>query len=140
MNPQQEQYIKLVSVLNYILAAIFALFGCFPFVHVMIGLLALTGKLKDDSGREMPAFFGWLFVLMPGCFILCAWIMAALAILAGRRLGQRRSYQYCFVVACIECLFMPLGTLLGVFTLILLLKPEVKAAFDANLESSSPAV
>jgi hypothetical protein len=58
------------------------------------------------------------------------WTCGALFAWAGRRLGQRRSYTFCFIVACILCLFMPLGTVLGVFTILLLVQPRVKATFD----------
>ena len=37
---------------------------------------------------------------------------------------------FVFVVACCECLFMPFGTLLGVFTIVLLSREPVKSAFD----------
>jgi hypothetical protein len=37
---------------------------------------------------------------------------------------------FVFVVACCECLFMPFGTILGVFTIILLSRESVKSAFD----------
>ena len=35
-------------------------------------------------------------------------------------------------VGGIETIFMPFGTVLGVFTIVLLNKPEIKALFDAN--------
>jgi hypothetical protein len=38
-------------------------------------------------------------------------------------------------MAAIACLFMPLGTILGVFTIIVLIRPNVKALF----EQSAPA-
>jgi hypothetical protein len=38
----------------------------------------------------------------------------------------------CFVVAAIECIFMPFGTVLGVFTIIVLSRPSVKALFQSE--------
>ena len=35
-----------------------------------------------------------------------------------------------YVVAGIECIFMPFGTVLGVLTLLVLMRPSVKALFD----------
>jgi disulfide bond formation protein DsbB len=49
---------------------------------------------------------------------------------AGRCLAQRRRYLLCMVVAGIACIFMPFGTALGVFTLVVLSRPAVKAAFE----------
>jgi hypothetical protein len=35
-------------------------------------------------------------------------------------------------MAAVECLFMPFGTVLAVFTLVVLLRPAVKQLFEAN--------
>jgi len=39
------------------------------------------------------------------------------------------------VMACVECLFIPFGTILGVFTIIVLLRESVKALFAATQTS-----
>ena len=41
----------------------------------------------------------------------------------------------CMIVAGLSCMMMPFGTVLGVFTLLVLLKPQVKALFDAPATS-----
>ena len=41
----------------------------------------------------------------------------------------QRRYLLCMIVAGLACLFTPIGTILGVFTLVVLLRPQVKAAF-----------
>jgi hypothetical protein len=41
-----------------------------------------------------------------------------------------------FVIACIECLFMPFGTILGVFTLIVLSRESVKKLFLSDPAST----
>ena len=62
--------------------------------------------------------------------ILGGWTLAIAIFLAGRFLTRRAHYMYCFVVAAIECLLMPFGTILGVFTIIVLVRPSVKALFQ----------
>ena len=52
--------------------------------------------------------------------------------MAGRNIARHRSYTYCFVVSCIICLFMPLGTILGVFSIIVLLRDSVKGIFNGQ--------
>ena len=62
--------------------------------------------------------------------LACGWTAAVLLAWSGRCLAQRRRYIFCMVMAAIACLFVPLGTVLGVFTIVVLAKPEVKATFD----------
>ena len=49
--------------------------------------------------------------------------------IAGRSLAKRCHYWFAFVVACLECLFVPFGTILGVFTLIVLSRNSAKELF-----------
>jgi hypothetical protein len=52
-------------------------------------------------------------------------------ILAGRFLAQRVYYTFCFVVAALECIFVPFGTILGVFTIVVLQRSTVKEMFTS---------
>ncbi len=40
--------------------------------------------------------------------------------------------MFCLIVAGIECLLMPYGTVLGVFTIMVLMRESVKERFGAN--------
>jgi hypothetical protein len=49
--------------------------------------------------------------------------------LAGRFLARRRHHTFCMVIAAVACTFMPLGTVLGVFSLIVLSRESVRESF-----------
>jgi len=59
-------------------------------------------------------------------------VIGILLFKTGRNLSNRQSYTFCFVVACISCLLMPLGTILGVFTIVTLSRESVKAIFSGQ--------
>jgi hypothetical protein len=84
-------------------------------------------------GRDAPPpAMGLLLIFLGGTFILLGWTVATLLLVAGQRLRKRRSYNFCFVVAAISCAFAPMGTVLGVFTIIVLSRPTVKAIFASR--------
>lgn len=83
---------------------------------------------------------GVLFVAIPSVIILCGFALSTAIVMAGRRLAACRSHQFCLVVAGIECLFTPFGTVLGVFTLLTLLKPEARACFGLAQNHSTPGI
>jgi hypothetical protein len=56
--------------------------------------------------------------------------MAICIFIAGRSLGFRKRYSFALVIACIECLFVPFGTILGVFTIVALSRESVRALFS----------
>jgi hypothetical protein len=64
--------------------------------------------------------------------------MAICILIAGRSLGLRKRYSFALVIACIECLFVPFGTILGVFTIVALSRESVKALFFAP-KTTGPA-
>ena len=81
------------------------------------------------SPNNPPAWLGLMFVILGGTIILLGWTMAVLSFLAARNLKRRRRHLFCLVVAGINCLWMPFGTVLGVFTIIVINRPAVKASF-----------
>jgi hypothetical protein len=62
--------------------------------------------------------------------VLFGWTLAALLVAAGRSIARRKRHLFCLIVAGMACLMMPFGTVLGVFTLITLNRPSVKAKFN----------
>ena len=59
--------------------------------------------------------------------------MATMLVFAGRAIAARTRSVLIIVSACIMCLWVPFGTVLGVFTLVLMQRPAVKALFDPAL-------
>jgi len=61
---------------------------------------------------------------------LCHYIQGGLTAYAGRCLKAKRNYIFILVIAALNCTFvMRLGTILGVFTFVVLMRPTVKALF-----------
>lgn len=124
------QHLKLLSIFHYIVGGITAIFSCMFIIHVGMGIAMLTGAFNGQN--PPPISFAWLFILFPGIIMLCGWALSICMIIAGRRLTQQRSRLYCLIIAGLECMLMPLGTVLGVFTIVVLMKDSVKERFSAN--------
>jgi len=124
---QDEQYLKLLSVFHYVVGGLVAFFACIPLIHLTIGIAMLVGAIDNA-----PALVGLIFVLMAMLFITVGWTLAICIVIAGRCLAKRKHYMFCLVIAAITCTFMPFGTVLGVFTIIVLMRPSVKELFTAN--------
>ncbi len=127
---QDEEHLKLLSTFHYVLGGVTALFSLFPVIHLVVGLFFILAPEKMSShGEPPPAFFGWVFVIGAGVAILGGLTLAVLIAVSGRFLSRRVRRVFCIVVAGLECLFMPLGTILGVFTIIVLMRPSVNKLF-----------
>lgn len=127
---RDEEHLRLLTIFHFVCAAMAALFACIPIFHLVFGLVMLLapdvfGPAKDQP----PRFIGLFLVAFASAFILAGWTFAALLAWAGRCLSRRKNYLFCLVMAGVACLLMPFGTVLGVFTIIVLTRPSVKELF-----------
>src|SRR5262245_43414538 len=74
-----------------------------------------------------------------GAAVLCGWAFAALIFVAGLLLVARIRHTFCIVVAALCCAFFPLGTALGVLTILGLMRPTVKAMFQQQAAPGAPS-
>ena len=119
--------LRLLSVFHYVVAGLTAIFSLFAAPHLVLGVLLAPGRLEGQE--EGVEFFGWFFALLAGVFILWGWTFAACLVASGRFLQARRRYLFCLVTAAVSCTFVPLGTILGVFTIVVLMRDSVKQLF-----------
>ncbi len=127
------EHLRLLSIFHYIVAGLIALNACFGAVYVVVGLVMVftRGNVAPFAGMP-PQLLGWFLVAM-GVFALAVGLTAAtLLALTGRFLSQHRRHTFCTVVAAIECLHMPFGTILGVFTLVVLMREAVRVLFSTG--------
>jgi hypothetical protein len=122
--------LRLLSIFHYVLAGLSALFGLLPLIYVGLGALILSGALDGKHGDAPPAFLGWIVIAFGLFALLLAALYVAGLVVAGRSLARRRNWLFCMIMAAISCAFAPLGTALGVFTIIVLSRGETKALFQ----------
>jgi uncharacterized protein YggT (Ycf19 family) len=86
-----------------------------------------------NNQQQPPAVLGWIFAMLCALFFFTGLVIAICILIAGRSLARQRRYWFAFIVACIERLFIPFGTILGVFTIIVLSREPVKALFSPRI-------
>jgi len=129
---EDKRNIRLLAIFHYVMGGLTGLFACMPLIHLFIGIAVLKeGLSKNPSGGPSPELVGWIFIIVAVLLILAGWTLAVLMIIAGRKLSKFKSRTFCLVIGAIECALIPIGTILGVFTLILLTKDSVKDLFTS---------
>ena len=136
---QDEEHLRLLTVFHYVVGGLAALFSCFALMYVGFGCLMLYAPAQGQ-GEPPPAVMGWIFIAFGGVLFLIGEVMAGCIVLAGRYIRQRKHYWFTFVTACVQCVFMPFGTILGVFTVIVLSHRSVRETFGIAPSASAPTV
>lgn len=138
---QDDQHLQLLSIFHYVVGGLIALFALFPVIHLAMGLGMATGAFpaEDPEDAEALRLVGGFFTCFAGGLILGGLALAGCVVATGLFLARRVRYTFCQVVAGVECIFMPFGTVLGVFTLVVLMRPTVRTKFGVPLPPPPPA-
>jgi hypothetical protein len=128
---RDEEHLKILSICHYVYAGVLALFSFLPLFYAGLGLVFvnLPPPRALRPGEPNPAMFGYIFVGLGLFGAVLVWSLAACVVAAGRFLSAGRNRVFCIVVAGFSCLHMPFGTVLGVFTLIVLSRRSVADYF-----------
>ena len=130
---RDREHLKILAIMYYIFGGLNALGGCAGLFYVVIGIvMAANPNAFTENGNEPPPpeWLGGMMIGLGGCIVLVAAAYGALLIYTGHCLATQRHRVFCMVMAVISCLSIPLGTVLGIFTLIVLARPSVAAMFE----------
>lgn len=134
---EDNEHLKLLSIFHYVVGGMGCLFACMPLIHMGLGFMFIIApeQLTQNGGESPPEFIGWLFFLMGLVFFLVGQSVAMAIIISGRFIATRKNHLYSFVIGCIECAFFPFGTVLGVFTIMVLSRESVKEIYSTQKKS-----
>jgi len=92
---------------------------------------------RHQPPPEFPVAFGLIFICVGVLGLLIGFTYALAQVLAGRFIAKRKRRTFCMIVAGLNCLNIPMGLILGVFTIIVLVRPSVKLLFEQNADQDA---
>jgi putative copper export protein len=111
----------------YIIKGVFTLlFSLLPLIYISIASFVFNNaELPEDQ-----AHLGTMLMMTLGIVVfLFLLALGILTLLTAKYLGEKRNYDFIFVMAIVNCLTGILGIILGIFTILELNKPHVKRLF-----------
>ena len=148
--------LRLLSLAYYLSGAIGAAFVSFLLIHFFLFLgfsfvpasqwnapvptpasaqhalpLAIpSASPSSNSNQGPPPILFRIVAGVIGVIIICGWTLGALTAYAGRCIKKRKHKLFIYIMAGINCIWIPYGTLLGIATILLFQWPEVQAQFE----------
>ncbi len=139
---QDESHLNLLRIFHYVSGGLHLLAILFTGLYVFLGAMFLTDPdfFGGSSSNAPPPFMGWMFLvigLVTSAMLLgycvCQFITAW-------ALGARKWWTFCVVVSGFNCINLPIGTILGVFTILVLARGSVKESFYGQPPAQPPMV
>src|SRR5437762_373537 len=125
-------HLRLLSIFHYIVGALHLIGSSVAIIHFGLGLLMML-RPGMFGNNPPPPFVGLLLAFVGGAIIICGWTIGICTIYSGRCIQHRVRRTFSIVVAAINCVLFPLGTALGVFTLIVLMRDSVRRLYGASV-------
>ena len=124
-----EKHLKLLTTFHYIFGGLTGLTALVPMGGLVFGIWLLNNANNTIQGSQEAYIRTFPFIFLCLISILLGSFFTVCIFLIGRFLSLRKHYLFCLIMAWIECLFTPLGVILGVFSIIVLLRESVKKLF-----------
>ncbi len=124
-------HLRLLAVFHFVIAGLAIVGIGFLVLHysLMFSIMGNPEIWKDQKGGPPPAeffaIFKWVYLFLGGLFVAGG----VLNLLSGMFLRNRQNRLFSLIVAGMNCLQFPFGTVLGVFTLIVLMRDSVRESY-----------
>lgn len=125
-----EEHLRLLSVGYYIAGGLHIAFASIFIIHFAFFVFAASNPdlFPPGNGGPPDAIFH-VFAWVIGTFILLGWTFGALTIYAGRGIKYRSRRTFALVMAALNTVAIPVGTIVGVCGLIVLSRISVKRLY-----------
>ena len=128
---QDLKHLRMLSLGFYAYGVVMALSSLIPAAFMFIGIAVVMGIFPGTHDQPPPKpELGWIFVVCCPIFTLLGTAITVGNILTARFLKRKKHYDFCFLVAVLDCMLFPLGLVMGVLTILVLLRGSVKQLFN----------
>lgn len=131
---KDAEHLNLLSIFYFIMAGLGVVGLGFIALHfvVMRTVFMNPEMWKNEKGGPPPEFVMHIMMWAYAFGVVVIVIGSVLNLLSGIFLRQRRNRMFSLVVGGLNCLHVPLGTILGVFTILILSRDSVRRLYEST--------
>lgn len=128
-----QEHLRLLAIFHYVVAGLaFVGIGFLVMHFMMMRMFFDNPEMWKNTPNPPPqqffAMFRWFYLFGGVCLIL-----AAIGnLLSGLYIRAKKHRMFSLVIAALNCIQIPFGTLLGVFTIVVLVRESVMELYEAS--------
>jgi len=136
---RDAEHLKLLSIFHFILAALGLIGIAFLALHFtfMRAIFMNPEMWKNEKSGPPPEMFINLMMFAYAFGLVVILTSGVLNLLSGLFIRKRRRRMFSIIIGGLNCLHVPFGTLLGVFTILILSRESVRKTYEVSGGSSS---
>ena len=130
-----EHDLKLLSIGYYIQAGIAGFYSLFVLAYAsFLGTIfrVVSRKLEEKGQQGIPPVFVSLAATVIGIVLILVIVYTLCLFLAGQWIVRHRNRLFIYVIGAITCLAIPYGTVLGIFTFMVMQRPTAQMLFGGS--------
>lgn len=129
MDADRDQLL-ILSVFHYILAAFVVMVSLVPSIMLFVAMQTADPEQVDSAaGGGAPAASTGAMFALASLALVGGVLLASLLVAAARCLVATRRRRLCLTAAILVSFFPPFGTVVGLATLVVLMRPSVQELF-----------
>jgi hypothetical protein len=122
----EDHNLGIYRILYIIKGVITMLFSLLPLTYIIIASFVFNNAELPEGEAQLGTMVMMTLGIIVFLFLLA---LGILTLLTAKYLGEKRNYDFIFVMAIVNCLTGILGIILGIFSVLELNKPHVKRLF-----------
>lgn len=130
---RDSEHLRLLRIGHYVGAGLGAAGLAFLALHYLLMRTVLSAASEEavSRGSDFPPdrIFGTMLPWLYGVFALLMLTSAVLNLISAACIARRRARTFSMVVAGLNCMHAPLGTALGVLTILVLARESVRQSY-----------
>jgi hypothetical protein len=128
-----SDHLRLLSIFHFVVGGLGVLGMAFLGLHFLFFQMIFANPAMWKGNPNPPPegffqIFQWFYLFMG----LMLAVGSAINLLSGWYLLQRKYRTFSLVVAGLDCLQIPFGTILGVFTIVVLTRESVRESYEVQ--------
>ena len=135
-------HLRLLAVFHFVLAALTLVGLGFLFLHYTIfnSVISNPDMWKNHKNvpappiKEVFAIFKWFYLFFGACLVAGG----VGNLLSGLFIRKRKHRVFTLIVAGLNCLQIPFGTTLGVFTFVVICRDSVRELYESSDATTLP--